>query len=401
MPVTLRYGETAGLSLDLSGESLIADWTAPRGEPLDDTAAAVAAAVSEPLGFPPLVQATAPGDRICLAVPPGVPQADAVVAGIVHELLRGYAQPEEICIVHAPDSRPPLDLLPDAVRGRVEAQAHDPGHAEGLCYLAASAEGAPIYMNRRLVEADVVIPIGVLRDPESLGYFGIASSLFPEFADQATKDTFRAPSSSESDVLRGRRRREAEEAAWLLGVQFSLQVIPGASDSVLHILAGDSAAVEREGERLCKAAWGFESPRRAQLVVAAIEGGPEQQTWENFARALHAARQVATDDAAIVLCTEISCRPGPALQRLSASRDLDRTLQEIRRDRTNDALSAALLAEVQQHANVYLLSGLNANTVEDLGMAFVETPEEIGRLASRVESCILLGSAHRTAPHAP
>ena len=55
----------------------------PRGQPLADPAAATAAALAEPLDYPPLAQSTTPGDRVVLALDRGVPQVAQVTAAVV------------------------------------------------------------------------------------------------------------------------------------------------------------------------------------------------------------------------------------------------------------------------------------------------------------------------------
>ena len=172
--------------------------------------------------------------------------------------------------------------------------------------------------------------------------------------------------------------------------------MPGVGESILHVLAGEVEAVGKLGRALCEAAWLYRVPRRASLVVAAIGGGPEQQTWENFARALLAASAVAADDGAIVLCTGLTCAPGPALQQLAKLDDEDeRTLRQLRRESSADAVSAALLGNVRQRTRIYLLSGLDEETVEDLGLGYVSCGEEVNHLCQHHESCILMADAHR------
>jgi nickel-dependent lactate racemase len=218
--------------------------------------------------------------------------------------------------------------------------------------------------------------------------------LFPAFSDEETQKRFRAPSSADWTAHRRRRHEEADEAAWLLGVQFTIQIAPGPGNSLLHVLAGDAQAVAKQGRALCEAAWRFQPDRRASLVVATIEGGREHQTWENLGRALFAASQAVDDGGAIVLCTNLDCKPGPALQRLTSMRDADSLLHELRRDRSSDATPAALLAEMRDRVQVYLLSGLDAGFVEELGVGCVSGTEEVSRLTQQHKSCILLGNAH-------
>jgi hypothetical protein len=48
-----------------------------------------------------------------------------------------------------------------------------------------------------------------------------------------------------------------------------------------------------------------------------------------------------------------------------------------------------------QRGRVYLMSNLDEETVEDLGLGYISSVEEIDRLAQRCDSCILLADAHR------
>lgn len=396
MAQRLRYGDGRVIDLDLADDNLLADWTGPRGDAIDDPVAAVAAALADPIEFPPLTQATAPGDRIAIAIGDVVPQADAIVAGIVHELLAGYAEAKNITIVLPEGLRPPVELLSGADREAIEVRVHEADSRDELAYLAAASDGEPIYFNRALVDADIVIPIGSFRANETLAYYGVHGGLFPAFADANTQRRFRVYRNNSSLEAQQRRQAEADEAAWVLGVLFTVQVIPGRGNGLLSVLAGHSAAVEREGNERVAAAWGFETPRKADLVIASIEGGAEEQTWDNFARALHAAKRIADDEAVIVLCTEIAQSPGAALQQLQEFDSVD--APDLLDSSEPDGISAALLALTRDDARVLLLSQLDQDTVEDLGMGFVDDAEAVKRLTRQFESCILLGAAHRTAP---
>lgn len=402
MAVELKYGDSQIVEITIPTDSILVDFSKPRGIPLDDPVAAVAAAVSDPLEFPRLQDATVPGDKIVLAVDRSVPQMPSVVAGVVATLVEGGADPTDIEIVLATTAQvagadefneDPLTALPIEFRDSIKVNRHDPIDREALAYLAASKEGSPIYFNRILGDADVVLPISTLRLDQALGYTGIHSGLYPAFSDEATQKRYRAPSSSDWSALRRRRCDEAEEAAWALGIQFTIQVAPGSGNSLLHVIAGDSRAVARRGQELCVAAWFHESPERADLVVASIEGGPDQQTWENFGRALFAASQAVNDGGAIVICSSLKSRPGAALQRLTSMRDYDALLHELKRDRSADAVPAALLAETLERVKVFLMSELDEELVESMGIGHVGDNGQLERLVQQFKSCILLGNA--------
>jgi nickel-dependent lactate racemase len=397
----LRYGKQHEITLDLDDQNILADCREIRGIALEDPVAATAAAVSEPLDFPSLADSTIPGDRIAIALDFDVPQADAIVAGIIQVLLEGHAEPEMITVVCAPGYNSsgeadwsPTQLVPEDIREKVLVEHHNPADKANLAFLGPAQDHSPIYFNRRVCEADVILPVSTKKLADTLGYVGVHGGLFPTFSDTETQTRFYSAKSVSDVEQSAQRRKESQQAAFQLGVQFTIQVIPGPGNSVLHIVAGECETVAVEGERLCRAAWLHRVPAEASLVVATIEGGPDQQTWENAARALHAASVMVQQDGAIVLCTELACPPGPALQRLAVG-DEDRMYDDIRGLETPDAIAASMLLVAREQARVYLLSKLDSETVEDLGVGFVSDPEDVSRLSERHESCILLGNAHR------
>ncbi len=392
----LRYGADSSLRLELKSEALVAHCAAPRGEPLSDVAAAVDRALAAPLDFPPLPQAAVPGDKVVLALAPGVPRAAMIVARTVDVLLANGVSAPDITLLRtqadvetgAPD---PLDELTSDVRKAVADKIHDPAHRDSLSYLAASTNAKPIYINRAIHDADLVIPIGCLRLEESLGYHGINSSIFPTFADAANAEGYRSLGSNEAP-RRQRLQRQADEVSWLLGLRFTIQVVPGAGTQILHVLAGDLEAVFREGRWRCEEAWSYGVPERASLIVATIEGDGTQQTWENVGRALAAASRTVAEPAAVAICCDLAERPPAALQQLAGADDLEEAMVDIGKHKPADALAAIELVHALRRGKVYLLSRLDEDLVEELGMSPVAA-EQISRLASRYDSCIVLANA--------
>jgi nickel-dependent lactate racemase len=404
MQSSLRYGTNSTIELDINAASLVADCRCPHGTPLADPAAATAAALAEPLDFPPLRKAVIPGDRVVLAVAEGLPQSPAIVGAVVSTLIDAGIAPRDICILQpAGELAGDIELregLPAESRQEIEFAAHDPNHRDHLSYLAANEHGDAIYVNRRLFDADVVLPIGCVRLDQSPGYFGPSGVLYPTFSDAAAIDRFGTSVLDSGHGEVDRRRREADEVAWLLGVLLVVQVVPAAAGKAMHVIAGNTESVDRRGTELCRLAWAFEIPQRAELVIAAIEGGRDQQTWENFARAIAAASRAVADEGAIALCTELAALPGPALEWIGRSRNLADAQRHIRKEHSSDASAAHELSQALKRVRVYLYSQLDDDVVEELGMAPVAAAADIGRLARRHSSCIVLGNAQFAEPTA-
>jgi nickel-dependent lactate racemase len=357
------------------------------GSPLAEPAAAVADALAHPIDFPPFVRALAPGDRVVLAVERDVPQVAAIVEGVMAVLMSAGIEASDVTVLYANASSDVGELGEQA--GQATRAVHDPQNRGQLAYLAATPEGEPVYMNRLLCDADVVLPIGSAH-LQPRGEVRLDGGLYPAFSDAKAQQ--RQPTVLEAGGGK-KRHEELPDVGWMLGIQCIVQAVPGPGGSLLAILAGDPAAVTRRGQELCEQAWSFSVPRRASLVVAAIEGDASQQTWNHVARAIAAAAEAVSDDGAIAVCCDLQTEPGPAVQTLGQSDDPQQALRRLRKSHPPDLEVAARLARAMQRAKLYLLSNLDQTVVEDLGIAPVASPAEVVRLAGRHKSCILLADA--------
>jgi nickel-dependent lactate racemase len=428
MPNQLHFGSSSAVSY--TPRSKVLHWQGPGAAVIEDTRGATTAALVEPIDFPPLRMAVVPGDKVVLALEPNVPQAAAVIAAVVDEILEGGALPEDITIVRAevdPQSaaEDPRAFLSEAHRQLVKLSTHHPASRQDLSYLAADEHDQPIYMNRQVFDADVVVPIGCVRLDGPLGYGGVRATLYPTFADQAAQERCRAAAAKVAANGNGHKasprrtskhtasqgeagatkapavsQSEAEHVAWLLGVVFTVQVVPGPAENVLHVLAGQLEKVLERGRHLCREAWSFDVPQRAKLVVAAIEGDAQQQTWENVGRAVAAAQRVVSDNGVIAVCTELVDAPGPGVRVAGAAENLEQAHRRLQKQKPADTAAAEQWAQALSRVRVYLLSRLDEEQVEQLGAAHVAGPLEIGRLIERTESCVLLAGAQYALPTA-
>lgn len=401
MACILRYGSGSSVTLEPPPGARVAECGRPQGHALADVGPAVRRALNEPLDYPPLARSMMPGDRVVLALEPGLPQAAQLVAAVVAYVIEAGVDPDGITVLQsqadahskAPD---PRAALPWTWRKRVGLATHDPADRKQLAYLAALDSGERVLLNRALTEADVVLPLGAIGKKGSLSYHGIHGAVYPTFSGQETQAKFYSAGVFGRDLAYRRHLvRECDEVGWLLGIQFTIQVVPAGGDGVLEVLAGQCDAVPRVGWQQYRLAWGFVVPPRASLVVAAIEGNAAQQTWAQVGQALAVAARLAETGGAVALCCELESPPGPVLQRLAARRSPRAALHALARHPCEEALVAVQLCRALHQGNVYLLSRLDPATVEALEMDPLADTEELARLVRRHPSCIVLANAPR------
>ena len=177
-------------------------------------------------------------------------------------------------------------------------------------------------------------------------------------------------------------------------------MVPGPAKGVLHVLAGHLEEVMKRGRQLCHEAWSFEVPKRASLVVAAIDGDAQQQTWDNVGRAVTAAQRIVSENGVIAVCSELAEAPGPGVRTAGAAEGPEQAHRRLQKQKPADTAAAEKWAQAISRARVYLLSRLDEEQVERLGAAHVAGPDEIGRLIERTDSCVLLSSAQYALPTA-
>lgn len=402
MSLVLSYGVDSQLDVDLPADALREANLAPRGNPLPDVASAVRSALQEPLEFPPVQQMIIPGDQVTIVLSPEIVQAPMLVNCVLDHLAEhGISGPDQITLLLPPrpesqDMPGGPDELASCVEGRASLVTHVPGDQTQLRYLGVSPYRYPVYLNRALVEADAVILMGAAQLDSTLAYHGPQAALYPTYADEPVLRRYRSPRAVlPGDECDARVRNEVERINLQLGVRFTIQVVPGIGEEILHVVAGDIDAVTAATRRLCEDAWGFEVPHRVGLVVATMTGPPSQHTWDHVGRALANAMLVVEENGAVVLCTDLDQPPSPGIQALADHADVQDAVPWICRKRPEDIMPALAITRLLDHARVYLLSGLEESLVEDLEMTVVADPSEVARLTSRSDSCLILADAHR------
>jgi hypothetical protein len=359
-----------------------------------DTAAAAREALESPLKYPLFAAGVVPGDKLAIAIDEAVPDAANIVRGAIEAATAAGIEPSAISIV-ASDEEFCANLrmaLDEGVRAGIKVVVHDPDDQQDLALVGLNEKNERLLVNRSIFEADIVLPIGCARLAGTAGS-SVYECLYPRLGDAETIGRLRTPSQRATTARLTKAQRKADEAGWLLGVPLVMQVVPGVEGTVAAVLAGDPEAVALRCQELCSELWLFEVPQQAGLVIANVSGGPSEQSWENIGRALAAIEPLVAEYSAIAICSEINASPGHAIGQLIGNPEFAEVESNVRNDHSADSWTAWHLARALQRGPVYFLSRLEADDVEEMGLAPITNLEELSRLASRQESCIILDDA--------
>jgi lactate racemase len=392
MRVVVDYQDDV-LEFEVPAEQVVAAWSGPPGIDPSSVHGAVSSALESPLEFPPVRQMVVPGDHVVIALDPAIRAVGPVLEALVAELEPAGVERESVTVLSTADDTALRGVLPAGC----ELATHHAGDRGGLAYLAATQGGRRVYLNRLLTDADVVIPVGQLGFAPIMGYRGPWSLLFPELSDRETQVAHRARWSDSTDGTLGPVARglldESSEVSWLLGAQFQVGVVPGAS-GIAEVIAGQAGAVRDRGIASVDRLWTCEVESRAELVVVGIGGPGEQTTLDDLAHALITATRLVQRGGKIVALSRASGSAGPCLNRLAEMddpRDGAATLRGHERD--DDFLVACRLVQAISWADIFIHSRLDRDLLEGLSVFALERPEQARRLVTASGSCMFVNQA--------
>jgi nickel-dependent lactate racemase len=394
MRIGIDYGREH-LDLDLPESSLV---PAQRGAavPALDVATAVRSALETPHGFPSLRRALTPDDHITIVVDESLPQLVRLLTALLEHILEAHVSPEAITLLcPAGSAQAWVDDLPEEFQ-EVKLAVHAPADRRRLAYLATTRQGRRIYLNRTAVEADQVVVLSRCGYDPLLGYTGGVGALYPALGDEATlREAGAQLSVATPEASTWPLRKEATEVAWLLGAPFFLQVIEGTGDQIEHVVGGlvDSSA---EAERLLEARWRMRVAEPADTVIAAINGPAERAGFPELARAAMAAARVVRQGGRIVLLSQAPAVRGEGCELLRQAEDPELALKTLRKSKLLDPTAAFLWASAAQDRQIYLLSGLPEETVEELFATPLGDAAQVQRLVERGGSYLMLADADKS-----
>ncbi len=391
--VSVPYGIGKQFSCELEASRIVE--VAPRPEPLPDLAAELAKVLACPLEYPPLSQAIIPGDRVVLALDRETPLAKELLAGVWKVLEKAGVEPGHVTVLQAATEKPlPADLLPHS---EMVSVVHAPESEEDCSYLATTMDGERIYLAKELLEAEIVISIGPIAFDGVIGYRGTNSVFYPGLASPSAKLKAAGQGHRELRPENDRPlRQRIDEVAWLLGTQFSVQVVPALYGGASRVLAGQADAVLRKGRELLDRHWRIELDYRAEIVVVGVEQDAAGHNWPQIGAALATARNLVAKGGRIVVLSELSAPPGAGMQMLMRYEDPSEGLRPLRKAAPEDLIPAGELAEAVAWADVYFLSLLDRDLVEDLFMVPVDSETEAQRLLDSQDQVLFLPSAQHT-----
>lgn len=400
--VTFAYGSGGSYSFEVPADEEGCVFAAPVSLP--DPGGMLRLQMATPLDFPPLTQAVVPGDRVVIALDRHVPGGDDCIAAI-WESLSGRGVAAEDVLILQPIALPgrkvtdPRVKLPVEVREAIRWKIHDPTDPDQLAYLSSTAEGERIYLARDLVEADLVLTVGEIAFDPVMGVRGTNSVLYPGLSNVEAIAKAHGQGHLElgPDDERGLRQL-VDEVGWMLGVQFTVQVIAGMGRGISRVFAGLDSSVWNAGRKVLFDSFMIRVPERVDVVLMSIDEDCGGHSWNQVGAALSTARNLVSRGGKVILLTELSEEGeiGEGIRLIRQAREARDVLKVLRQESPPDLIPATQVASIVDWAEVSILSRLDSTVVDELFMVPLESTGSVDHLLRVGDSTLFIAGAQHT-----
>ncbi len=372
MRVELAYGKT-GLPLELD-DSLDVTVVEPAFVPaLADPAAAVRAALREPVGSPALRDLVRPGSRVGVVFSDITrPAPNTLLLPAVLEVIDSVPGVEVVLFnalgTHRPNTGEELRaMLGDAVfEGRrvVQNDAFDPSTQVRV---GVTSKGHETWLNAELMRCDLKVLTGFIEPHLFAGFSGGGKAVMPGMAGQRTVlGNHDAGMVGHPRAIWGVTRgnpvwEEVREVAGQAGRLFLLNVTLNRDKAVTGVFAGDLDAAHAAGCAFVKRSAMVPVPRLFDIVVTTNSGYPLDLNLYQSVKGLRAADPIVRPGGAIVIaarCSDGLPEHGLYGRLLRESRSPEDLLSKICAPGflEQDQWQAHVQALVQHKADVYVRS---------------------------------------------
>jgi nickel-dependent lactate racemase len=266
------------LDVDIPDRNLIFD-EAPRNvPPAPDIDATLRAAMSEPIGSPPLRDLVKHGQKIIIISDDNtrVTPTKRIIPVLLDFLNEAGIPDRDIRIIiasgtHRAMTEAELDMKYGTyVRSRVTIIPHHYKDPDSLVEYGVTKRGTRILVNRNVVEADFRISVGNIVPHNPAGWSGGAKSVLPGVGGEETVAQMHFLGSRHPGlaVVDTEMRREMEEFAEHIGLNFILNVILNRDGQLVYAVAGDFIKAHRVGVAKARQVYCVPIPELADLTLS-------------------------------------------------------------------------------------------------------------------------------------
>jgi len=400
LEIELPYGKGAlKLYTDIRNVNIVVSKTK---NPLENLKERLRESLENPIGSPPLRELCERARRITILIPDKTRAFPSrSILPLVLELIEKTNPVAQVSILvatglHQPHSKNEiLELVGKDVYENYEVFSHDAEDKDLLIDIGKrTSYGTPVVFNRKIVEADVVVGLGLIEPHFFAGHSGGRKSILPGVAGKMAiyvnhgYKMIAHPNSRYGILKSNPIHEDMVEFMKLSKLDFIVNVTINKEKKITGIFCGDPLEAHLVGVRFLEEYVKVEVKGLADIVVATNGGYPLDRNLYQAVKGMATAELLVKEGGVIITVAE--CRDGLGghadfYKLFVEARDPDEVLEKIRRlEPIKDQWEAQILARILKRAKVIVVSKVKQDIVEDMFMIPATNVDEALEEASQL-----------------
>ncbi len=405
MIINVPYGKGVA-NVDLPDRNVMAILRSAYFDPVINESEAIRNSLNAPIGDEPLSLAASGRSRITIVVSDytrATPNK-ILIPPVIEAIKKAGRRTDELKILvayglHRSASKDELkEFLGEETLEEVEVINHDAEDEKSIIYLGETSFRTPVYVNRLIVESDLVVLTGLIEPHFFAGYSGGRKAILPGVAGKESifhNHSFKMIMHplSRYGVLSGNPIHEdMVEAARMIKHKhtYLVNVVIDKNHRITGVFAGDIFKAHSEGVKFLDAHVKVKSPSRADIVITSNGGYPLDRDLYQAVKGMATGELIVRKGGVIVIFAECIDGIGRGhenfYQLIAEAKNPGETLERIRREEPiKDQWEAQILAQILMKANVILVTkNIKHSLIEEMHIFPASSSEEALEQAYRI-----------------
>lgn len=402
------YYEGKAISFELPpGWNLLAQ-AEPRSVPgLDDIEGSLRKAFKSPLGIPSLLERSLTNKKITIISDDHTrptPASD-ILPSLLDLLNQLGARDQDVELVvgrgtHRFPDRADLERkLGKEVLDRVNVSVHDADDSSNLVLVGETSRGTPVWVNRLVAEADLIMGLGTIAPHYFAGYSGGPKIILPGVCGRETIVKNHVLTGDPGSVQGTRKGNpvweDMLEAARIVGLDAKLDLVLTADKKVYRMFLGDVEASQDHGVKAFTQIYGVSIPRKVDVTVTS--GYPLEADLIQSSKAIMSANSITRKGGSIILSSACFDGPGPMFyETLSQRPDPDEIITWIGEGKaspTGGPMASRLRVLLKSKRLIVATGGVSEDKIKDMEMVYAcdlsKAIEEEAKLRDQADVVVL------------
>ncbi|MEA3336139.1 MAG: nickel-dependent lactate racemase [Chloroflexota bacterium] len=383
--IGIRYVDR-DIALNIPDKNIIFDLSPLDMPPAADLGRKLQEALAAPIGAPPLHEIVQPGQKVTLIIDDNtrITPTMQIVPVVLDTLNRIGIPDSDIQAVIASGTHRPMtaeekdEKYGDPILSRIPVLNHNYKDPAKLVDYGTTERGTRILVNKDVVEADFRLAIGNIIPHHPTGWSAGAKAVLPGVGGEETVAQMHFLGSREPSLGRvdTPMRREMEDFAGKIGLNFILNVILNREGELVDAVAGHFIQAHRVGVEISKQVYGLPIPELADLVISSTS--PVDFDFYQADKGITSAEPATKPGGEIVLvsgCIEGISPAHPELADYVGKMTNDQVWKLIDAHKAPDPLTAAeaiVFNDIKDKMNITLATeGISPAVCQSMGFRHV------------------------------